>query len=294
MKSMTGFAQGRFNFRDFSLFISFKSYNNRYLEINFKGNGISADSEKIIKEMLKEKLQRGKIEIVFDLFLNNQKNWNVQLNSALLEDILNKIMPLQKKFGPGLTLSLDALLKLPMIFHLDYDLDRLGRAQQGDIKKSIAKVFADFISSRSQEGQFIGKDLLDSIALIETHIRIIGGIEKDFEKDMFLNYKKKIAKYVKGLNIDEKRIAQEAAISAEKTSIAEEINRLKTHSQRLKDLLKDKKQATIGREADFLSQEMQRETHTIAAKTNCLDIHQHILVIRREIEKIRQQVQNIE
>jgi uncharacterized protein (TIGR00255 family) len=294
MKSMTGFAQGRFNFRDFSLFISFKSYNNRYLEINFKGNGISADSEKVIKEMLKEKLQRGKVEIVFDLFLNNQKNWNVQLNSALLETIVARIMPLQEKFGPGLTLSLDALLKLPMIFHLDYDLDRLSRKDQADIKKSIAKVFADFLASRSQEGLFIGKDLSDSITLIESHIRIITAREKDFEKDMFLNYKKKIAKYVKGLNIDEKRIAQEAAISAEKTSIAEEINRLKTHSQRLKDLLKDKKQDTVGREADFLSQEMQRETHTIAAKTNCLDIHQHILVIRREIEKIRQQVQNIE
>jgi uncharacterized protein (TIGR00255 family) len=294
MKSMTGFAQGRFDFKDFSLFISFKSYNNRYLEINFKGNGISAASEKIIKEMLKEKLQRGKIEIIFDLFQNSKKNWDIQLNSALLEEIISKLMPLQDKFGQGLNLSLDALLKLPMIFHLDYNLDRLSRKDQADIKKSIARVFGDFLASRSQEGLFIGKDLLESIALIENHIKIIGAKEKNFEKDVFRNYRKKIAKYVNGLNIDEKRIAQEAAISAEKASIAEEINRLKTHSQRLKNLLKDKTCATIGREADFLSQEMQRETHTIAAKTNCLDIHQHILIVRREIEKIRQQVQNIE
>jgi uncharacterized protein (TIGR00255 family) len=294
MKSMTGFAQGRFNFKDFSLFISFKSYNNRYLEINFKGNGISVASEKIIKEMFKEKLQRGKIEIIFDLFQTSKKNWNIQLNSDLLEDIINKLMPLKEKFGQNLNLPLDALLKLPMIFHLDYNLERLSHKDQADIKNSIAKVFGDFLASRSQEGLFIGKDLLESIALIEDHITIIGSKEKNFEKDMFLNYKKKIAKYVKGLNIDERRIAQEAAISAEKTSITEEINRLKTHSQRLKKLLKDKKCSTIGREADFLSQEMQRETHTIAAKTNCLDIHQHILIIRREIEKIRQQVQNIE
>lgn len=294
MKSMTGFAQGRFNFKDFSLFISFKSYNNRYLEINFKGNGISATSEKIIKELIKEKLQRGKIEIVFDLFQNNQKNWNIQLNSALLEEIISKIMPLKEKFGQSLNISLDSLLKLPMLFHLDYNLDRLSRKDQADIKKSIAKVLTDFLASRSQEGLFIGKDLLHSIALIEKHINNIAGKEKDFEKEMFNNYRKKIAKYVNGLHIDEKRIAQEAAISAEKTSIAEEINRLKTHSQRLKTLLKDNKCDTIGREADFLSQEMQRETHTIAAKTNCLDIHQHILIVRREIEKIRQQVQNIE
>ena len=111
---------------------------------------------------------------------------------------------------------------------------------------------------------------------------------------MFRSYRKKIAKYVKGLPIDEKRIVQEAAISADKTSIAEEINRLRTHTLRLKRLLQDKSIASQGREADFLTQEMQRETHTIAAKTSSLDIHQQILLIRREIEKIRQQVQNIE
>jgi uncharacterized protein (TIGR00255 family) len=294
MNSMTGFAQGRFNFRDFSLFVSFKSYNNRYLEINFKGSGISAASEKMIKEMLKAKLQRGKVEIVFDLFLNNQKNWDVQLNTALLERIITQVMPLQKKFGPGLSLSLDGLLKLPMVFHLDGDLERLGRKDQADIKRSLAKVLGNFLESRRQEGEFIGRDLHDSLALIESHIRVIGAMEKVFERDMFLNYKKKIARFVKGIPIDEKRIAQEAAISAEKGSIAEEINRLKTHSQRLKSQLSDKAHDTVGREADFLSQEMLRETHTIAAKTSCLDIHQHILIIRREIEKIRQQVQNIE
>ncbi len=294
MKSMTGFAQGRFNGKDFSLFVSFKSYNNRYLEINFKGSGISAASEKTIKEMLKGRLHRGKIEIVYDLFQNNPKNWDIRLNSPLLEAIIAKVMPVKEKFGAGLSLSLDALLKLPMVFHMDYDPDRLSQKDRAFIKNSLARVFADFLASRNQEGLFIGKDLLASLALIENRVKVIAAQEKEFEKEMFRTYQKRISKYVNGLHIDEKRIAQEAAISAEKTSIAEEINRLRTHSHRLKTLLKDKQCDTIGREADFLSQEMQRETHTIAAKTNCLDIHQHILIIRREIEKIRQQVQNIE
>ena len=101
MKSMTGFAQGRFNFRDFSLFVSFKSYNNRYLEINFKGSGISAASEKIIKEMLKDKLQRGKVEIVFDLFQNSPSNWDIQLNTALLEEIMKQARAPAEKIRPG-------------------------------------------------------------------------------------------------------------------------------------------------------------------------------------------------
>ena len=294
MKSMTGFAQGRYDFKDFSLFVSFKSYNNRYLEVSFKGSGISAASEKIIKEMLKDKLQRGKIEIVFDLFQRSPRQWDIKLNTGLLEEILDKIAPLQKKYGPGLTLSLDSLLKLPMVFHLDHDPERLRPKDQLHIKKAIAGVFAAFLESRRQEGQSIQKDLLAGIAQIENYSRTIHAREKDFEKEVFRNYRKKIERYVKDLPIDEKRIVQEAAISADKTSIAEEINRLRTHTQRLKRLLHDKRIATQGREADFLTQEMQRETHTIAAKTSCPDIHQQILLIRREIEKIRQQVQNIE
>lgn len=294
MKSMTGFAQGRFNFKDVSLFISFKSYNNRYLETNFRGSGISAASEKIIKEMFKDKLHRGKIEIVLDLFQRDLRQWDIKLNTDLLEEIMDKIAPLQKKYGPGLNLSLDSLFKLPMVFHLDHDPERLSPKDQLNINKAIAKVFAAFLENRRQEGQCILKDLLDGIAAIENYSKSIHAREKDFEKEVFRNYRKKIEKYVKDLPIDEKRIAQEAAISADKTSIAEEINRLRTHTQTLKRLLQDKSIATQGREADFLTQEMQRETHTIAAKTSCLDIHKQILLIRREIEKIRQQVQNIE
>jgi uncharacterized protein (TIGR00255 family) len=274
--------------------VSFKSYNNRYLEVNFRGSGISAASEKIIKEMYKDKLQRGKVEIVFDLFQRTPRQWDIKLNTGLLEEIMDKIVPLQEKYGPGLNLALDSLLKLPMIFHLDHDPERLSPKDQLHIKKAIAKVFAAFMENRRQEGLCILKDLLASIILIENYSKGIRASERDFEKEVFRNYREKIEKYVKGLPIDEKRIVQEAAISADKTSIAEEINRLRTHTQRLKRLLQDKSIATQGREADFLTQEMQRETHTIAAKTGSMDIHQQILLIRREIEKIRQQVQNIE
>jgi uncharacterized protein (TIGR00255 family) len=294
MKSMTGFAQGRFPFRDFSLFISFKSYNNRYLEINFKGSGTSAAIEKAIREMMKEKLQRGKVEIVFDLFRNGPGQWDIQLNMPLLEEVMKRLAPLQEKYGRGLSLPLDSLLKLPMVFRLDHDPERLSPRDHAAIRKALAKVFAAFLESRSQEGRCIQRDLLASLSAIDKLILGIHAREKEFEKDVFHAYRKKIQRFVKDLPIDEKRIVQEAAIGADKTSIAEEINRLRTHSQRLKRLLHDKSGASQGREADFLTQEMQRETHTIAAKTGSMDIHQQILLIRREIEKIRQQVQNIE
>lgn len=289
---MTGFAQGRYNFRDFSLFVSFKSYNNRYLEMSFKGSGMTAASERYIRELLKGKLQRGKVEIVLDLFPEGPAQWDIRLNTPLLEEVMKRLAPLQKKYGQGQ--PLDSLLKLPMLFRLDHDPERLGAKEQAAVRRAIAKVFAAFLESRRQEGLCIRDDLLAGITLIEDLIKALRAMEKECEKDAFLTYRKKIARFLKDLPIDEKRIVQEAAISADKAAIAEEVNRLQTHAQRLKRLLLEKGVIARGKEADFLTQEMQRETHTIAAKTGSMEIHQQILLIRREIEKIRQQVQNIE
>jgi uncharacterized protein (TIGR00255 family) len=292
MKSMTGFAQGRYNFRDFSLFVSFKSYNSRYLEIGFKGSGVTVASEKFIRGLLKGKLQRGKVEIVLDMIPEGRGQWDIRLNTALIEEVMKRLTPLQKKYGLGQ--PLDSLLKLPMLFRLEHDPERLGLKEQAAVRRAIAKIFAAFLESRNQEGRCIQGDLLAGIALIDELIKVLRTHEKEYEQDAFRHYRRKLSRFLDDMPVDEKRLVQEAAIGAEKASIAEEVNRLQTHSKRLKRLLLDRRAACHGREADFLTQEMQRETHTIAAKTGNMDIHQQILLIRREIEKIRQQVQNIE
>ncbi len=253
---------------------------------------MTAASEKYIRELWKGKLQRGKIEIVLDLFPEGPAQWDIRLNTPLLEEVMKRLAPLQEKYGQGQ--PLDSLLKLPMLFRLDHDPERLGTKEQAAVRRAIARVFAAFLESRRQEGLCIRRDLLAGITLIADLIKALRALEKECEKDVFLSYRKKIARFLKDLPIDEKRIVQEAAISADKASIAEEVNRLQTHAQRLKRLLLEKGIVARGKEADFLTQEMQRETHTIAAKTGSMEIHQQILLIRREIEKIRQQVQNIE
>lgn len=291
MKSMTGFAQERFDFIDFSINVSFKSVNHRFLDINFKGTGVTPASEKLIKEIIKDKVFRGKIEINFDLFGRNQKGWNIQFNEYLLEEILDKIVHFNKKYKGSLNLSIDSFLKIPMIFHLDYIFENFSNE---NIKNSVKKVFDNFLQSRIKEGEYILKNLLKGIKKIEDNLDIIEDEVGNLEHEIYLNYKEKIKKLLNGIEIDERRIVHEAAIAAEKSCIAEEINRLKSHSKRLKELVQSKKIDQKGREADFLSQEMQRETHTIASKTNSVDIHKYVILIRREIEKIKQQVQNVE
>jgi uncharacterized protein (TIGR00255 family) len=158
----------------------------------------------------------------------------------------------------------------------------------------VESVFKDFLLSRLEEGKYILNDLTNCVDIISGHIKDIRKEAAGVEKEQFAKYKQKIKKFLKEYEIDEKRIAQEAAIAAEKSCVAEEINRLSAHNRRIRHLVKDKKINAKGKELDFLTQEMQRETYTIASKVNSPGIHDQVLMIRREVEKIKQQVQNVE
>ena len=291
---MTGFAQGRFHYDTYSLHVSFKSLNNRYLEISTRGSGINPITEKMIRETVNDRLFRGKVDITLDFLSQSQQKWDIQLNQGLLSAIIDKVMPLKRKYKKHLTFSLDSLLKIPLVFHIDYGYENLPQQDIETIRSAIATVFAQFLEDRKQEGEAILTDLKQHIDAIENHLKKMSLKEKETEAELFASYRKKIEKFTNDMDIDDRRLLMEIAILSEKSAITEEINRLTIHTKRLKTLLADENLPMKGKEADFLSQEMQRETHTVAAKTGSMEIHEHILCIRREIEKIKQQVQNIE
>lgn len=294
MKSMTGFAQGRFEFHNISMHMLIRSWNHRFLDVNFKGTGITPETEKLLKERLKDRVHRGKIEIVFDLFLADQSKYKIQLNDRLLTDIMDELLFFKRKYKEKVSLSMDALLKIPMIFRLDYVSEHFDEADLVCIRESVDKVLEEFVQSREAEGHSIAVDLQGSIEKIESNLKVLKNESEQLEKEIFNKFKEKIAKYLADVEIDERRVAQEAAILAEKNCISEEIQRLETHARRLKKLVSDEQVQIKGRESDFLSQEMMRETHTIASKTGSMEVHEQVLEIRREIEKIKQQVQNVE
>lgn len=294
MKSMTGFSEGRFDLEHISLHLSIRSWNHRFLEITFKGNGITPNSEKLIKEIMKDKIFRGKIEILFDLFQQDKSSYTIQLNESLMSEILDKLTSFKQKYDNQISLSLDTLLKIPMIFRLDYATERFDEKNTAEIAGYIEKVFTDFLHSREIEGQATAVELLNNCEKIKASLEIIKCEADQVEKGIFAKFKEKMAKYLSETEIDDRRIAQEAAIIAEKGCINEEIHRLETHTKRFIDLIHDPLLVVKGKEADFLSQEMMREIHTIASKTDSMDIHAHVIEIRREIDKIKQQVQNVE
>jgi uncharacterized protein (TIGR00255 family) len=296
MNSMTGFAQRRFEFNDVSFNIIFKSLNHRFLDISFKGTGINAVTEKLVKEIVKNRIFRGRLEVVIDLFDAQQRNCDIHFNELLAGAILDRLLPFKKKHKDKVSLSLDALLKIPVVFHLDYLNEHYSEEEIKRIRGFIEVVFTDFLKSREQEGRSIAASITASLAEIEEHLAFIEKEAEQVERELFAKFKEKISRYLREYEYEaeERRILQEAAIMAEKGCISEEMNRLATHTKRLRELLADGALEVKGREADFLAQEMQRETHTIASKTVSMEVHGRILQIRRAIEKIKQQVQNVE
>ncbi len=291
---MTGFAQGKFDLDNLSINITFKSLNHRFLDVTYKGSGTSQEIEKIVKEIIKEDLLRGKVDIIIDYFDFNQNNWDIQFNDYLLSNILDRVLHFKKKYKSELSLSLDSLLKIPMIFHLDQGANELSEKEKIIIRKNIKKIFRQFLKSREEEGAEIAKAILVSLETLDENVLIVEKNSGNIELELFNKYKDKLKKYLNDVEIDEKRVYQEIAILAEKSCITEEINRIKSHSSRIKNLVKKKKNDLLGKELDFLTQELLREISTISSKTNSMEVHSNILVIRREIEKIKQQVQNVE
>jgi len=294
MKSMTGFSQDRFEFDNISLNISIKTLNHRFLDISIRGTGVTPITDKIIRALIKKNIRRGKVEVSFDIFEADPKNWDIQFNEYLLDDILNKVIRFKKTYKENLSLSLETFLKIPSIFHLDQKYDNFSDEKQQILTESIESVLNTLLQSRKEEGDYIQKDILNSLDIINGNLTAITSLQEEIEKTLLNKYRNRIKRFMSDTDPDEKRLVQEVAIIVDKACISEELQRLNTHGTRLRNLIIDDSILSKGKESDFLAQEMQRETHTIAAKTASMEVHDKVLNMRREIEKIKQQVQNIE
>lgn len=297
MNSMTGFAQRHFNFDRFSVSISLKTLNHKYLDIYFKGNGIPPMIEKIFRDTIKQKLRRGKVEVGFEVLGFKPDEWKIHLDEALLKRVLGRIARIQKEFGDTVHLSLDHLLKIPMIFQIESSLQQGmdDHREHDQLNSALREVLEDLIAGRRREGGELAEVITDSLSAVDRAHRELEKQATDIQEEINEKYLQKIRRFVKDYEIDERRIIQEAAIIADKSCITEEIERIKVHANRLRSIITDTDDSySKGKEMDFITQEILRETHTIGAKTSQTAVQNSILAIRREIEKIRQQVQNVE
>ena len=290
ISSLTGFGRSTFSDEAGRVSIELKSVNNRFLQIDlhlpYGYNWAGAE----IKKHISKKVYRGKIYLHMEV-VDFNPNQDVIINKPLLKKLVALNKELSSDIGESLPIQLDGLLSLPGVMKVDnepVDTDKILKR----ILPVLDEAIKNFIDARQREGENMADDLL----LRKTNITaVVGEIEArlpDFKKSFIDKFHERIAELTEKVDIDETRLNTEIAIWADKSDVTEELTRLNSHLKEMTNILKASK--PIGRRLDFLVQELNREANTLGSKINDFEISQKILDIKCEIEKIREQAQNIE
>ncbi|WP_234121097.1 YicC/YloC family endoribonuclease [Clostridium hydrogenum] len=292
LKSMTGFGRAVYDTGKRNFTIEIKSVNHRYLDLNVKlPRSLSSLEDKIRKEVQK-KLSRGKVDIFLTQNIYNDDECEVRLNKALADSYYKCLNEVKSCYEVKDDISVSLICKFPDVISIEQreeNYDEIWSEIQNTLKEAIDML----VLMRKKEGAKLKEDIEKKCDIIYKNICYI----EEKSPCVVEEYKLKLSERIKELlgennNVDESRIAMEVAIFADKSCIDEEIVRLKSHIVQLKETLA--KDEPVGRKLDFIVQEMNREANTIASKSNDINIVQFVLDIKNDIEKIREQIQNIE
>ena len=290
IKSMTGFGRGEASQDNVIFSVDIKTVNHRYSDISIRLPRMVSPLEEKIREYIGSKLNRGKIDIYinYDSFGQDTK---VKLDTNLAAAYVDSLDILKQQFGIKDDISLSLLTKFPDILKLETeekDLDFLWSILFTAIEFAVGSL----VEMRSREGERLCKDMVEKLDSITATINEIKAKAPELVEVYKNKLYDKIKEMTKDIQLDENRLLTEVAIFADKSSIDEEIVRLKSHIEEFKKTLYV--QGTIGKKLDFIVQEMNREVNTIGSKASDLGVVNNVIAMKTEIEKIREQVQNIE
>lgn len=292
IRSMTGYGKGESENQLYKLKIELKSVNHRYLDINIKLPRYLIYLEESIKKLIKERLQRGKVDVFVNFEFAEASAVDVKVDISLARSFKSALEELKSELEIDDSIRLNNILSISDVIktekkELDEDL------VWETIKESTMKALDKMVEMREYEGEQLKKDIhvkLENIESIATRIEERAPLVVDEYKSKLNERIQIILEDVVAVDMD--RLAMEVAIFADKSSIDEELTRLKSHVSQLREILSEKE--SIGRKLDFLIQEFNREVNTIGSKSSDTDIVKAVVELKSEIEKIREQVQNIE
>lgn len=290
IKSMTGFGRGEFSQGTSTFSVDVRSVNHRYSDVSVRMPRAMSGLEEKVREFVSEKISRGKVDVYINYSTFGQ-NSQVKLDTNLAKAYVDSLNTLKEMFGIRDDINLSLLTRFPDIMSLetvDQDMDELWFI----LKEALEMAFNALVDMRQREGERLKSDLLEKL------VNVKGFVTNIKEKSYCIvdEYKNKLYDRIKELTkdipIDENRLLTEVAVFADKSSIDEEIVRLESHMEELRKALNFN--GSVGKKLDFIIQEMNREVNTIGSKITDLSILNNVISIKTEIEKIREQVQNIE
>ena len=291
VKSMTGYGRHESVLHGRTLVIEVKSVNNRYLDCNVRLPRVCICAEDGVQRRVKEVISRGKVDVYVNMENNTEEAVSVALNQPVAAGYMEALRKMAETFGLAPAVSIDLLSKFPDVFKVDKVPENLEELT-ADIHAVAEEALRDFDAMRCREGEKLEADLLGRLDTLEDFTHQVEQRSPQTVADYRARLTAKLQEVLADRQLDESRVLTEAAIFADKVAVDEETVRLHSHIAQFRDMLAGG--SPIGRKLDFLIQEMNRETNTIGSKCNNLEISTIVVNMKAEIEKIREQVQNIE
>ncbi len=291
IKSMTGFGRSELVKEDRKITVEMKSVNHRYLDVNMKMPKKLNFFEAAIRNELKNYIQRGKVDIFISYEDYTETNICVKYNKELAAEYMKYLEQMAEDFSLDNDVRVSALSRYPEVLSMEeqtIDEEELWIM----LSEAIGKAAEGFVETRIKEGENLKEDLIGKLDGMLGHVAYI----TERSPEIIAQYRSKLEDKVKELlgdaQVDEGRLLMEVTIFADKVCVDEELVRLRSHIETMKENLQ--KGGSIGRKLDFIAQEMNREANTILSKANDLEISNRAIELKTEIEKVREQIQNIE
>lgn len=291
IKSMTGFGRCEQSDELRKITVEMKSVNHRYLDVNIKMPKKLNFFEAAIRNELKNYIQRGKVDMFITFEDYSENNVCVKYNKDIAAEYLKYLRQMSKEFDLEDDVRVSTLSRYPEVFSMEDqtpDEEEIWKV----LKQAIDTAAEGFVETRKTEGENLKNDLIEKLNGMLTHVEFI----EERSPQIIAEYKQKLTDKVeemlKDAQVDENRLLTEVTIFADKVCVDEELVRLRSHIEATKNALIEG--GSVGRKLDFIAQEMNREANTILSKANDLEISNRAIELKTEIEKVREQIQNIE
>ena len=292
MKSMTGFGRGTVTGDDFKVVVEVKTVNNRYLDVHLRLSQELSALEMNIRKLVGTRLSRGRV----DLNINFERNaaTTYEFNRTLITGYLNALRELQTEFHLPGDVDINMLTRLPGA--MTTARDDLDEATVAGIERAVLEALDDLARMRENEGTTLAEEMRARVARIAAEVPVIESAADGLADAYRQRLQKRIGELVnrggQAVEVDAGRLAQEVAYLADRSDISEELVRLRSHLEQFQATLNG--EGEVGKRLDFLLQELNREANTVLSKSTEISIKDAGLVIKAEVEKLREQVQNVE
>ena len=291
IRSMTGYGRDQQLLHGRSITVEIRSVNHRYFEFSCRAPRGCAFLEDRLKRALQSAISRGKVEVSLTLQTVESRNTSVAVDHALAGQYITALRALGEEYSLPDDLTLSTVARLPDIFTLcrgEEDEEELA----ADVLSVLRNALTHFVAMRETEGERLKADVLSRVVTMEQHLTFVEERSPQTVAEYRARLTAKLTELLNGAVPDENRILTEAAIVADRLAVDEETVRLRSHFAQLRKIMESAE--PVGRKLDFLVQEMNRETNTIGSKCSDTAIAGHVVEMKSELEKIREQIQNIE